>query len=59
MVISPLGEALNLGITTKAIANKIEEVSTELQRSDESSLIDDDHAIFSKELPFLGDSEEL
>ena len=59
MVISPLGEALNLGITAKAIANKIEEVSTELQRSDESSLIDDDHAIFSKELPFLSDSEEL
>ena len=59
VVSSPIDEVLNLEITAKAIANKVDQMSKEFNKVDESLFLDSNHALFSSELPFLSDSEEM
>ena len=59
VVSSPIDEVLNLEITAKAIANKVDQMSKEFNKFDERVTLDSDHALFSSELPFLSDFEEM
>ena len=59
VVSSPIDEVLNLEVTAKAIANKVDQMSREFNKFDESLPLDSDHALFSSELPFLSDFEEM